>query len=249
MSSRTWSERDKGVVWHPFTQHLEWNDGAPLVIERGEGSFLFDDRGRKYLDGVSSLWVTVHGHGHPVINRAIVAQLEKVAHSTLLGLANQPSVELAERLVALAPGGLAKVFYSDSGSTAVEIALKQAFQYWQHVGRPEKRRFLYLEHAYHGDTLGAVAVGGIPVFHQVFGPLLLEGGAGHIKVPSPQVGDDPADRRDRALASLARTLEERADECAALIIEPQTTTFVSADFTARIDGAGNIWLTATEATQ
>lgn len=213
-------ERDKEVVWHPFTQHKDWNSGTPLVIERGEGSFLIDQDGRRYLDGVSSLWVTVHGHGHPAINQAITEQLGKIAHSTLLGLANRPSIELAERLVELAPGRLSKVFYSDAGSTAVEIALKQAFQYWQHVGRPEKRRFLYLDQAYHGDTLGAVAVGGIAVFHEVFGGLLREDGAAHLRIPSPQEGASPADKRERGLRALEAVLETEADQCAALIIEP-----------------------------
>lgn len=215
-----WQERDKQVVWHPFTQHLEWNEGAPLVIDRAEGCYLIDGEGRRYLDGVSSLWVTVHGHNHPVINRAITEQLERVAHSTLLGLANAPSIALAERLVALAPGRLGKVFYSDCGSTAVEIALKQAFQYFQHRGETGRTRFLYLEHAYHGDTLGAVGVGGIPIFHQVFGPLLREGGAGHIRVPGPQVGTTAEERCHRGLVALADALEQRGSECAALIIEP-----------------------------
>ncbi len=214
------SERDKRFVWHPFTQMQEWNDDDPLVIERASGSYLIDTNGREYLDGVASLWVNVHGHCRPEINAAIEAQLKKVAHTTLLGLASPPSVQLAERLVALAPGRLSKVFYSDSGSTAVEIALKQAFQYWQLRGRASKRRFIYLDQAYHGDTLGAVAVGGISVFHEVFGPLLPEGGALHLRAPSPQHGATPDERRERALAALEQLLVEEAESVAALILEP-----------------------------
>jgi len=214
------SARDKRFVWHPFTQMQEWNDDTPLVIERANGSYLIDTDGREYLDGVASLWVNVHGHNRREINAAIAAQLERVAHTTLLGLASPPSVTLAERLVAIAPGKLSKVFYSDSGSTAVEIALKQAFQYWQLRGRTSKRRFIYLDEAYHGDTLGAVAVGGISVFHEVFGPLLPDGGALHLRAPSPQVGATAAERRDRALAALSQLLEAHADSVAAMIVEP-----------------------------
>ncbi len=218
--SNNLSELDKRFVWHPFTQMQEWNDETPLLIERATGSYLIDTEGKKYLDGVASLWVNVHGHNRREINRAITTQLEKVAHTTLLGLASPPSVTLAERLIALAPGRLGKVFYSDSGSTAVEIALKQAFQYWQLRGQTAKRRFIYLDQAYHGDTLGAVAVGGISVFHQVFGPLLPDGGSRHLRAPSPQEGATPEERRDRALAGLAAILDEHAGTVAALIIEP-----------------------------
>ena len=221
--SRTadWVELDRKYLWHPFTSQRQWVDGEPLVIERGEGNYLIDSEGRRYLDGVSSLWVTVHGHNRPEINRAIYEQLEKVAHSTLLGLTHPTAVELAEKLVALAPPGLARVFYSDNGSTAVEIAMKLAFQYWQLAGRSGKRRFLHLEQSYHGDTLGAVAVGGIPVFHEVFGPLLLE----TLSVPTPHPYRHPSrgtaeQVRDLCLAQLARTLETRADEIAAFILEP-----------------------------
>lgn len=212
---------DKRHVWHPFTQMREWNDGVPLVVERAEGNYLIDTSGRRYLDGVSSLWVNVHGHNRKEINQAIVAQLERVAHSTLLGLANVPSTELAARLAAIAPGRLNRVFYSDSGSTAVEIALKQAFQYWQHKGRPKKHKFVHLNQSYHGDTLGAVAVGGIEIFHQVFGPLLVDS----LEVPTPHpyrhpTASSPEEARDQALDALATLLEERAGEIAALIIEP-----------------------------
>jgi adenosylmethionine-8-amino-7-oxononanoate aminotransferase len=221
--SRTehWIALDKKFVWHPFTPMRQWTDGAPLVIERAEGNYLIDSDGRRYLDGVSSLWVNVHGHGRPEIDQAIRDQLERMAHSTLLGLSHPTAAELAARLVACAPPGLARVFYSDNGSTAVEIALKLAFQFWQLAGRPEKRRFVHLEQAYHGDTLGAVAVGGIPLFHATFGPLLIESFA----APTPHPyrhpsGGSPDAVREQALAALAELLNAHGHEIAAFILEP-----------------------------
>jgi adenosylmethionine-8-amino-7-oxononanoate aminotransferase len=215
------AEKDKRHVWHPFTQMQDWSSEEPLIIERAEGNYLIDVEGHRYLDGVSSLWVTVHGHRRKEIDDAVRAQLDRVAHSTLLGLANVPSIELAEKLAGLAPPGLTRVFYSDSGSTAVEVALKIAFQYWQHRGRPTKRRFLALAEAYHGDTLGAVSVGGIDLFHRLFQPLLFD----VLRVPSPhwyrnQDAPDPVSVRDLCLRALERTLEQHAHELAAFVIEP-----------------------------
>jgi adenosylmethionine-8-amino-7-oxononanoate aminotransferase len=165
-------EQDLAHLWHPFTQMSLWPGEPPLIIERAEGNWLIDTQGRRYLDGVSSLWVTVHGHNHPAIKAAIAAQLEDLDHSTLLGLSHPLAIRLAGELAAITPAGLNKVFYSESGSTAVEIALKMAFQYWQQSGQPQRKTFVTLEGAYHGDTLGAVSVGGIDLFHQVYGPLL-----------------------------------------------------------------------------
>ncbi|HEU5058818.1 MAG TPA: aminotransferase class III-fold pyridoxal phosphate-dependent enzyme, partial [Kofleriaceae bacterium] len=223
MTSRTDEliELDKTFLWHPFTAMKPWLNGAPLVIERAEGNWLIDSEGNRYLDGVSSLWVNVHGHNRPEINDAIRAQLDRMAHSTLLGLTHPTAAELAARLVGIAPAGLSKVFYSDNGSTAVEIALKLAFQYWQILGHPEKRRFLHLEHSYHGDTLGAVAVGGIPLFHEVFGPLLID----TLSVPTPHPyrhpsGGTPEEVCHLALRQLAEILERHDDEIAAFILEP-----------------------------
>jgi adenosylmethionine-8-amino-7-oxononanoate aminotransferase len=199
---------DREVLWHPFTQQAEW---APLVIARGDGNYLEDTEGRRYLDGVSSLWCNVHGHTHPRLTAALVDQAQKLAHSTFLGLSHEPGIALAAALVEAAPVGLTRVFYSDSGSTAVEIALKQSFQYWALVGKPRKQRFLRLGDAYHGDTLGAVGVGGIDLFHRVFGPLLVQS----IAVPTP-AGTDGSE----ALAVLERELKTRSDEIAAFIFEP-----------------------------
>lgn len=202
------SDLDTRVLWHPFTQMAEW---SPLVIERGEGSFVIDEHGRRYLDGVSSLWCNVHGHRHPELDRALAAQAAKLAHSTFLGLTHEPGIRLAAELVALVPKGLTRVFYSDSGSTAVEIALKQSFQYWQLVGQPEKQKFLRLGEAYHGDTLGAVGVGGIDLFHRVFGPLLVQS----IAIPTPFDTDG-----SMALEQLEHALRTRAHEIAAFVMEP-----------------------------
>jgi adenosylmethionine---8-amino-7-oxononanoate aminotransferase len=200
---------DRQVLWHPFTQQAEWD---PLVIERGEGNFLVDTEGRRYLDGVSSLWANVHGHRHPRLDAALRAQLERLAHSTFLGLTHEPGIELAAALVEVAPKGLSRVFYSDSGSTAVEIALKQSFQYWALRGKPGKQRFLRLGDAYHGDTLGAVGVGGIDLFHRVFGPLLVQS----IALPTPAGSADGSETLER----LEAELKARADEIAAFIFEP-----------------------------
>jgi len=199
---------DRKVVWHPFTQQTEW---MPLVIARGEGNYLFDEAGRKYLDGVSSLWCNVHGHHHPRLDRALRAQLEKVAHSTFLGLTHEPGIRLAAALLEVAPTSLTRVFYSDSGSAAVEIALKQSFQYWQLRGRPTKQKFLRLGEAYHGDTLGAVGVGGIELFHRIFGPLLVSS----IAIPTP-AGTDGS----YALERLEQELSRHSHELAAFILEP-----------------------------
>jgi adenosylmethionine-8-amino-7-oxononanoate aminotransferase len=215
---------DKEYVWHPFTQMQLYRREKPLIVERGEGSFLYDIEGNKYLDGISSLWVTVHGHKNEVINSAISEQLNKVAHSTLLGLANVPSILLAKKLVEITPGGLNKVFYSDSGSTAVEIALKMAYQYWQQQGREEyrgKRKFISLTEAYHGDTIGSVSVGGMDLFHRIFKPLLFE----TIHTAAPYCyrcasGKNKENCFRECIAEVEKLLELHHREVAGLIIEP-----------------------------
>lgn len=167
---------DRQYLWHPFTQQQLWAQDPPLVIERGEGPWLFDTDGRRYLDGVSSLWTNVHGHRHPRIDAAIRAQLDRVAHSTLLGLANVPAIRLARALVERAPPHLTRVFYSDNGSTAVEVAVKLAFQHFRQCDPPQpaRTRFVRFRHGYHGDTLGSVSVGGIDLFHGLYRPLLFD---------------------------------------------------------------------------
>ena len=202
------TELDRSVMWHPFTQMAEWH---PLVIAAGEGNYLIDREGRRYLDGVSSLWCNVHGHRHPRLDRALREQLDRIAHTTFLGLTHEPAIRLGAALLEVAPKGLRRVFYSDSGATAVEIALKQSFQYWQLRGQPSKQRFLRLDEAYHGDTLGAVGVGGIALFHRIFGPLLVRSTA----VPSPAGTDGSA-----ALAAVERELAAHGDSIAAFVLEP-----------------------------
>ena len=152
----------------------EWEQEDPLIIERGKGPYLFDTDGKRYLDGTSSIWVNLHGHRHPTLNRALTQQLERIAHSTLLGLSNPPAIKLARKLIRIAPKGLSRVFFSDDGSTAVEVALKMAVQYWQQAdpSAGPKNRFLHLKLAYHGDTIGCVSVGNIELFHSRFRPLL-----------------------------------------------------------------------------
>jgi adenosylmethionine---8-amino-7-oxononanoate aminotransferase len=170
----TLADWDHNYLWHPFTQMQEWAQEEPLIIERGNGSYLIDTEGQKYLDGTSSIWVNLHGHRHPALDRAMKKQLEKIAHSTLLGLSHPPAILLARELIRIAPKGLTRVFYSDNGSTAVEVALKMAVQYWQqrHPAAGPKNTFLHLKLAYHGDTIGAVSVGNIDLFHARFKPLL-----------------------------------------------------------------------------
>ena len=200
------AQLDHAHLWHPFTQQREWCGEEPLMIERAEGTTLIADDGRRFIDGVSSLWCNVHGHRHPGIDRAVREQLERVAHSTMLGLSHPGAAELAARLAALAPGRLSRVFYSDSGSTATEVALKMAFQYWQQRGGQHVRRtsFVHLRDAYHGDTIGSVSVGGIGLFHAAYRPLLFEAHAAN-----------PGDAAD-----LERILAAREEEIAAVIVEP-----------------------------
>lgn len=210
---------NKSHVWHPFTQMKDYNNDAPLIIERGEGVRLYDVQGRAYYDGFSSVWLNVHGHNVPELNQAITDQLTRVAHSTLLGMANVPAIELAEKLAGIAPQGLSKVFYSDSGAAGVEIAIKMAFQYWHNKGQSRKKTFVTMNGAYHGDTIGAVSVGAIPLYHDLFRPMLFPS---HI-IPYPHAYryDGGAElAKEAAFAALRGLLESRSDEIAALIVEP-----------------------------
>ncbi len=172
--TRQWQQWDKKYLWHPFTQMNDWLRDDPLVIEEAKGCYLKDIRGNWYLDGVSSLWVNVHGHRKKEIDEALKNQINRLSHSTLLGLSNTPAIELAKKLVEIAPRGLSKVFYSDNGSSAVEVALKMAYQYWQNMGRRKKIKIVHLTNSYHGDTLGSVSVGGIDLFHKVYRDLIFE---------------------------------------------------------------------------
>lgn len=262
-------DSDKKYIWHPFTQMKEWADEQQIIIAEGRDCHLIDTEGKAYLDGVSSLWVNIHGHRKKEIDDAIKAQIDKISHSTLLGLSNLPAIELAEKLVkiiessantngangaqtasrpvtgdllpppsppwqgwekgeacrrdrqAYKPSALTRVFYSDNGSTSVEVALKMAFQYWRHKGAAGKERFLSLNNGYHGDTIGAVSVGGVDIFHSAFGPLLFK----TYKAPSPycyrcELDMKYPDCRLACLSKMEAILRSHHEEIAALIIEP-----------------------------
>lgn len=212
-------EKNRRYLWNPFTQMAHYLDSEPLIIERGKGSRLIDVNGKSYLDGNSSLWLNVHGHGRQEINNALADQLDNIAHSTLLGMGNVPAINLAERLVKITPEGLNKVFYSDSGAAAVEIALKMAFSYWRRVGRPEKRRFASFYNAYHGDTIGAMSVGGIELFHAEYGPLLLD--VDRVPYPYPYRFDGSVEECvEYCLARLCELLSAKGHEVACLVVEP-----------------------------
>jgi adenosylmethionine-8-amino-7-oxononanoate aminotransferase len=212
---------DRQHIWHPFTQHKLWNQDDPLVITAADGMYLIDSDGNRYLDGVSSLWCNVHGHRVPEIDAAIRAQLEKVAHTTMLGLTSEPAILLADRLMKIVPRNLKKVFYSDSGATATEVAFKLAAQYWHNIGRAEKCEFVGFVEAYHGDTFGAMSVGRTEAFHKPYFPMLFKT---HF-APTPFVyhsttPDDPHKVRDDCLAKLEEILQQNGRRIAAVCIEP-----------------------------
>ena len=212
---------DHAYLWHPFTQMQEWLAEDPLIITSGEGAYLTDLSGKRYLDGVSSLWCNVHGHRHPGLDRALREQAEQIAHSTLLGLASVPSIVLAKRLVEIAPPGLTRVFYSDAGATAVEIALKMALQFWQLRGEEQRTRFVALTEAYHGDTLGAVSVGYSEAFHRFFKPVLFPChrlNPPHVYRWQRRLSEQ--DALDAAVAEAESLLRRKSDEIAAVILEP-----------------------------
>src|SRR3954466_11097873 len=195
---------DRSVLWHPFTQQQGWLDEDFPVIECADDTTLYDTEGNAYIDGVSSLWCTVHGHRHPAIDMAIKDQIDRVAHSTMLGLSHAPAIRLAQRLVDLAPGDLSRVFYSDSGSTACEVALKMAYQWWHQRGEWWRSGFVCLRDSYHGDTIGSVSVGGIELFHNLYRLLLFDAW--------PAEPGDPAHMR--------ALLREHGDRVAAVIVAP-----------------------------
>jgi adenosylmethionine-8-amino-7-oxononanoate aminotransferase len=204
---------DKRRVWHPYTPMQRYLDEVdPLVIDRAEGARLFDVDGRSYLDANSSWYVATLGHAHPRLVAALTAQAQRLAHTSLAGVTHEPAARLAEELIAAAPPGLDRVFYSDDGSTAVEVALKLALQLWQQEGRPRRRRFVALDGAYHGDTIGAASLGGVEVFRRPFAGVLLE----CVHVPTPSEDHDYA----RAFEALERVVREGSDEIAAVVLEP-----------------------------
>jgi adenosylmethionine---8-amino-7-oxononanoate aminotransferase len=212
---------DKRYLWHPFTQQQDWETEQQLLITEAEGCYLIDSQGHRYLDGVSSLWVNVHGHRHPMLNAAIRQQLDRMAHSTMLGLTHPTAIQLGKRLVELAPGDLSRVFYSDTGAAAMEIALKIAFQYWQQVDPPQPRKtaFLSITNAYHGDTVGAMSLGGIDIYRHTYTPLFFPTIAVNSNVPCT-CGKDCTSCAVPCLDELERTIALHAHELAAVCIEP-----------------------------
>lgn len=216
---------DKRYLWHPFTQMRDWLTEDVVIIERGEGCYLIDISGNRYIDGTASMWTNVHGHNHPELNTALKAQLDQIAHTTLLGYSNIPAIQLAQKLVEITPTGLNKVFYSDNGSTAVEIALKIAYQYWQHKKEPQRKLFIHFDNAYHGDTIGAMSVGGIDSFHTTFDSLLFKG----VRVSAPEMYRSPRDTDVSSNNTTVKTfwlnavedaLSENAGQVAGIILEP-----------------------------
>jgi adenosylmethionine-8-amino-7-oxononanoate aminotransferase len=211
-------EADQRHVWHPFTQHAWWPTDDPLVISRADGVWLFDDQGRKYIDGFSSLWVTVHGHNEPAINEAIARQARTLDHSTFLGFTHEPGVRLAEKLVARTPQPLSRVFFAGDGSSAVEAGIKMAYQAKLQQGE-QRPLYVHVAEGYHGDTLGAVSVGGIDLFHHTYAPILLR----TRMVSSPgmrEPGQSPQERAAQVLDELRDLLAEVGDQVCAIVIEP-----------------------------
>ncbi|OGI04933.1 MAG: adenosylmethionine--8-amino-7-oxononanoate transaminase [Candidatus Melainabacteria bacterium GWF2_37_15] len=199
------TQKDLKYIWHPFTQMKDYEtDAPPLIIDRGEGIYIWDIDGNKYIDGISSWWVNTLGHCHPRLNAALKRQIDKIEHVLLAGFSHVPVIELAEKLIQITPPELAKVFYSDNGSTAVEVALKMAYQYWQQSNQPQKTKFIALKNSYHGDTLGSVSVGGIDVYHKLYKPLLFD--IYQAEMPYPD--------------SIETILKEHHKEIAGLIVEP-----------------------------
>ena len=212
-------DRDRACLWHPYTQALTAT--APLPVARAQGVYLYTEDGRRILDGISSWWVNVHGHSHPKLNEALAAQARELEHVVFAGCTHRPAVELAERLLALLPRGLTRIFYSDNGSTAVEVALKLACQYWQNRGQPSRRTFLTLHHAYHGDTVGAMSASEDSVFTRAFTPLLFPVVRAHppycYRCP---LGLTRAACQIDCLSDLEARLEGGADSIAGVVVEP-----------------------------
>jgi adenosylmethionine-8-amino-7-oxononanoate aminotransferase len=212
---------DLSYLWHPFTQMQEWMSEDPVIISRGDGHYLVDDHGRKYLDGVSSLWCNVHGHRKKELDDALKEQLDRLAHSTFLGLSHEPGINLAQKLIEIAPKGLQRVFYSDSGATAVEIAVKMAVQYWQLKGDTQRTQIATLAESYHGDTVGSMSLGFSETFHRYHKSLLFP----VIRITPPHVfryyqGLSEADALAAAIKDASEKISEHQQTLAAVVMEP-----------------------------
>lgn len=221
MTNHDWMRRDLEVLWHPCTQMKDHEQLPVIPIRRGEGVWLEDFDGKRYLDAVSSWWVNVFGHANPRINDRIKAQVDQLEHVILAGFSHQPVIELSERLVALTPAGLDRVFYADNGSSCIEVALKMSYHYWRNVGQPDKRRFVTLTNSYHGETVAAMSVGDVALFTETYQGLLLD----TLKVPSPDCylrpeGMDWEEHSRQMFVHMERTLAEHHASVAAVIVEP-----------------------------
>jgi adenosylmethionine-8-amino-7-oxononanoate transaminase len=221
MTSEELKRLDHTYLWHPFTQMQEWMGEDPCIISAGDGHYLIDIHGRKYLDGVSSLWCNVHGHRKKELDDAIRAQLDRIAHSTFLGLTHVPGIQLAQKLIGIAPRGLQRVFYSDSGATAVEIALKMAVQYWQLKGEVKRTQIATLAESYHGDTVGSMSMGYSETFHRYHKSLLFP----VLRLTPPHVfryyrGMGEEEASNAAIAEADEKLAQQKDSLAALVMEP-----------------------------
>ncbi len=219
--NETLMQRDLSVLWHPCTQ-MKDHESLPLIpIRRGEGVWLEDFEGKRYLDAISSWWVNLFGHANPRINAAIKSQVDELEHVILAGFSHQPVIELSEKLVAMTPEGLDHCFYADNGSSAVEVALKMSFHHWRNRGQSRKTRFINLSNSYHGETLGTLAVGDVALYKETYEPLLME----PITVPSPdcfhrEAGESCAAYSERMFVHMEEALEKHADEVCAVIVEP-----------------------------
>lgn len=214
-------EKDLKYIWHPFTQMKDYETDEPIIINDGKGIYIWDLKGNKYIDGVSSWWVNTLGHSNSRLNNAIVNQLSKIEHVLFAGFSHLPAIHLAEEIIKITPKEFTKVFYSDNGSTAVEVALKMAYQYWAQKGKPQKDKFIALKNSYHGDTMGAVSVGGVDLYHKIYKPLLFE----IYQADSPYCYRCPACKTQdscnfECVNSIEKILEENPDRVAGIIIEP-----------------------------
>lgn len=216
-----WIKRDLKVNWHPYTQMKECDSLPPIMVDRTEGLKIYDDSGNWYYDTISSWWCNIHGHNHPVVMKAIREQTKKIDHVLFAGFTHSGAIELAEKLVEITPVGLDRVFYSDNGSTAVEIAMKMSYQYWQNIGIEGKIKFVSLDCGYHGDTIGAMSVSGVDAFNKRFMPLFIE----TYKVPTPYLyqsewQEDMEGSLEKFIKPLKKLLAEKNDEISAMILEP-----------------------------
>lgn len=214
-------EKDKKYLWHPYTQMHDYADRDLLIVDRAEGNFLYDEKGRSYFDTISSWWCILHGHSHPTMVDYVRRQLDRLDQVLLAGTSHEPAILLAEKLVNITPDPLQKVFFSDNGSTACEVALKMSLNYWRQCGQPRRNKFISLERGYHGDTIGTMSLGGVPEFHKEFSSILFDSHT----LPSPHcyrcpMGQKRGECELECLRPLEELLDREGDTISAMIVEP-----------------------------